>query len=293
LSLPHVYSGKVRDVYDAGDGMLLMVASDRISAFDVVFAEPVPDKGRVLTAMTAFWAEELLDVAPTHIVATDPSAFPVGASDIDGVAGRAMLVRRAEMLPLECIVRGYLAGSAWKEYRGSGTMHGIALPAGLQEAEQLPEPVFTPSTKAVVGHDENISFEDAVSLVGADVAERARDICLTAYGRGAARAFERGIVVADTKFELGFIDGDLAICDEMMTPDSSRFWPVDAWQPGSSPPSFDKQPVRDWAEGTGWDKASAPPPMPAEVVEATRQRYVSAYEQITGKAFTSWWGVES
>jgi phosphoribosylaminoimidazole-succinocarboxamide synthase len=292
LSLPHVYSGKVRDVYDAGDGMLLMVASDRISAFDVVFAEPVPDKGRVLTAMTAFWAEELRDVAPTHIVATDPSAFPEGASDIDGVAGRAMLVRRAEMLPLECIVRGYLAGSAWKEYRGSGTMHGIALPAGLREAEQLPEPVFTPSTKAVVGHDENISFEDAVSLVGAAAAERARDICLTAYGRGAARAFERGIVVADTKFELGFIDGDLAICDEMMTPDSSRFWPVDAWQPGSSPPSFDKQPVRDWAEGTGWDKASAPPPMPAEVVEATRQRYVSAYEQITGKAFTSWWGVE-
>jgi phosphoribosylaminoimidazole-succinocarboxamide synthase len=290
MTLPHIYSGKVRDIYDASDGLLLMVASDRISAFDHVFAEPIPDKGRVLTAMTAFWAEQLADVAATHIVTTDPSGFPEGAGDIPGVAGRAMLVRRAEMLPLECIVRGYLAGSAWKEYKATGSMHGTALPSGLRESEQLPEPVFTPSTKATEGHDENISFEDACKLVGEDVAERARQICLTAYERGSARARERGIVVADTKFELGWIDGELAICDEVLTPDSSRFWPAEAWSPGSAPPSFDKQPVRDWAESTGWDKASAPPAMPGEVIAATRERYVSAYEMITGRAFASWWG---
>jgi phosphoribosylaminoimidazole-succinocarboxamide synthase len=291
MRLPHIYSGKVRDVYDAGDGRLLMVASDRISAFDVIFSEPVPDKGRVLTAMTAFWAEELADVAPSHLVATDPAAFPAGALEVPDVAGRAMLVRKAEMLPLECIVRGYLTGSAWKEYRATGTMHGTPLPAGLLESARLPKPVFTPSTKATVGHDENISFEDAVTLVGSGVAERAREICLTAYERGAARALERGIVVADTKFELGLIDGELAICDEVMTPDSSRFWPADTWHEGSTPPSFDKQPVRDWAESTGWDKASDPPAMPASVVAATRERYVSAYEQISGRSFADWWGV--
>jgi phosphoribosylaminoimidazole-succinocarboxamide synthase len=291
VSLQHIYSGKVRDIYDAGDGMLLMVASDRISAFDVVFSEPITDKGRVLTAMTAYWDTELADVAPTHLVATDPGEFPAGAAEIEGVAGRAMLVRKAEMLPLECIVRGYLAGSAWKEYRATGTMHGTPLPPGLRESDRLPAPVFTPSTKATEGHDENISFEEAVKLVGPDNAEKARHICLTAYARGAARALERGIVVADTKFELGIIDGEIAICDEIMTPDSSRFWPADAWQPGSAPPSFDKQPVRDWAEGTGWDKASAAPPMPAEVISATRERYVSAYELITGRSFADWWGV--
>lgn len=292
MSLERVYSGKVRDVYDAGDGLLLMVASDRISAFDVVFAEPVPDKGRVLTAMTAFWAEEFADLAPTHLVATDPADFPPGAESVPDVAGRAMLVRRAEMLPIECIVRGYLSGSAWKEYRRSGTMHGTPLPAGLQESERLPSPVFTPSTKAAEGHDENISFDEAVRLVGGDHAERAREISLAAYSRGAARALERGIVVADTKFELGFIDGELAICDEMLTPDSSRFWAAEEWSPGSTPPSFDKQPVRDWAESTGWDKASAAPPMPAEVIAATRERYVTAYERITGRRFADWWGVD-
>jgi len=293
VSLPHIYSGKVRDVYDAGDGLLLMVASDRISAFDRVFAEPVPDKGRVLTAMTAFWADKLADVSPSHLVATDPAVFPAGAMEIPDVAGRAMLVRKADMLPLECIVRGYLAGSAWKEYRATQTMHGIPLPAGLLESARLPEPVFTPSTKASVGHDENISFEEAVKSVGAEAAGRAREISLTAYERGAARALERGIVVADTKFELGFIDGELAICDEVMTPDSSRFWPADDWHPGSAPPSFDKQPVRDWAESTGWDKASEPPRMPLEVIAATRERYVSAYEQISGRSFSKWWGVSS
>ncbi len=291
MTLQRLYSGKVRDVYDAGDGLLLMVASDRISAFDRVFSEPIPDKGRVLTAMTAFWNEELAQVAPTHLVATDPASFPAGAAQIPDLAGRAMLVRRAEMLPVECIVRGYIAGSAWKEYRATQTMHGTPLPAGLRESDRLPEPVFTPSTKAEEGHDENISFADAQKLVGSELAHRAREISLAAYALGARRALERGIVIADTKFELGLIDGELAICDEILTPDSSRFWAADAWQPGTTAPSFDKQPVRDWAESTGWDKQSAPPPMPAEVIAATRDRYVSAYEQISGLSFSQWWGV--
>ncbi|MCU1493966.1 MAG: Phosphoribosylaminoimidazole-succinocarboxamide synthase [Acidimicrobiaceae bacterium] len=291
MTVAPTYSGKVRDVYDVGDGLLLMVASDRISAFDRVFSEPVSDKGRVLTAMTAFWAGELAGIAPTHLVATDPASFPAIASQIADVAGRAMLVRRAEMLPIECIVRGYITGSAWKEYRSAGTMHGTVLPEGLEESSRLPEPVFTPSTKAVEGHDVNISFEQAEELVGRNLAARAREVSLAAYSRGAARALERGIVIADTKFELGIIDGELAICDEILTPDSSRFWPADEWKPGAAPPSFDKQPVRDWAEGTGWDKESAPPPVPAEVLQATRERYVAAYEQISGLAFADWWGV--
>jgi len=291
MTMRHIYSGKVRDVYDAGDDLLLMVASDRISAFDRVFAEPVPDKGRVLTAMTQFWSEELEGVAPTHLVTTDPSRYPAGSDEVPDVTGRAMVVRRAEMLPLECIVRGYLAGSAWKEYRATGTMHGTTLPSGLRESDRLPEAVFTPSTKATEGHDENISFDDAVKLVGAEAAQRAREIALAAYSRGAALALEHGIVVADTKFELGYIDGELAICDEILTPDSSRFWPAAAWRPGSVPPSFDKQPVRDWAESTGWDKASDPPPMPDEVVAATRSRYIEAYELITGRSMADWWGV--
>ena len=291
VTLEHIYSGKVRDVYDAGDGNLLFVASDRISAFDVVMAEPVPDKGRVLTAMTAFWLDLLADVAPSHLVAVDPAALPPAAADIADAAGRTMLVRRAEMLPVECIVRGYLSGSAWKEYRASGTMHGTALPDGLRESEQLPEPVFTPSTKAETGHDENISFDEAVALVGGDVAEQARAISLAAYERGRAWAAERGIIIADTKFELGFIDGALAICDEVLTPDSSRFWPADAWEPGATPPSFDKQPVRDWLEATGWDKKPPPPTLPPEVVDATRERYVTGYERITGAKFADWYGV--
>jgi phosphoribosylaminoimidazole-succinocarboxamide synthase len=194
------------------------------------------------------------------------------------------------MLKIECIVRGYLSGSAWKEYRTSGTMHGTPLPSGLQESDKLPEPVFTPSTKADEGHDENISFEAASDLVGTDVAKRARDLSLAAYERGAGWAAERGIIIADTKFELGFIDGELALCDEVLTPDSSRFWPADQWKPGATPPSFDKQPVRDWLEGTGWDKTPPPPTLPAEVVESTSNRYVEAYERITGRRFADWFG---
>ena len=293
MSLTRLYSGKVREIYDAEDGQLLIVASDRISAFDVVFPEPIPDKGRVLTAMTEFWSDVLAPIALTHLVSSDPEDFPEGAADIPDLAGRAMLVRRAEMLPLECIVRGYITGSAWKEYTENQTMHGQHLPVGLLESEQLPEPVFTPSTKATEGHDLNISYDQAVDLVGESLASQARDICIAAYLQGSAIARERGIVIADTKFELGIIDGDLAICDEILTPDSSRFWPADAWKPGSAPPSFDKQPVRDWASSTGWDKESAPPAIPKEVIAATRARYIQAYETISGRSFSSWWGVGS
>ena len=291
MTLKHTYRGKVRDIYEVDERHLLMVASDRISAFDVVMPEPVPDKGRVLTAITAFWLDQLADVAPSHLVSVDPGDFPARADDIEGVAGRGMLVRRAEMLKIECIVRGYLSGSAWKEYRASGTMHGTPLPDGMRESEALPEPVFTPSTKSDAGHDENITFDAAVAIVGADLAASARDISLAAYARGAAWAAARGILIADTKFELGLIDGRLAICDEVLTPDSSRFWPADEWEPGTTPPSFDKQPVRDWLEAEGWDKKPPPPHLPGAIVDASRQRYVTAYERITGKAFAEWYGV--
>jgi phosphoribosylaminoimidazole-succinocarboxamide synthase len=288
----HRYSGKVRDLYETGDGLLLFVASDRLSAFDVVMAEPIPDKGRVLTGMTVFWTSLLADLAPTHLVSVvdSPPVGLTGLPDATDLVGRALLVRPAEMLPLECIVRGYVSGSAWKEYRTSGTINGDPAPAGLVESDRLPAPAFTPSTKATEGHDENISFAAAADLVGADVAAAARDLCLAAYDRGAKWAEERGIIIADTKFELGWIDGELAICDEILTPDSSRFWPADAWRPGSAPPSLDKQPVRDWLEATGWDKRPPPPPLAPEVVHTTSARYVEAYERLTGKAFADWPG---
>ena len=293
VELPHLYSGKVRDIYDAGDDRLLLVTSDRLSVFDVVMTEPVPDKGRVLTAMSAFWFDHLADVVESHLISTDLADLPHGAQNPE-LARRVMLVHRAEMLPVECIVRGYLTGSAWKEYAASGTMHGSDLPAGLLESAQLPEPVFTPSTKAEYGdHDENISFERAVDLIGADLAEQARRISLELYRRGAAWARDRGIIIADTKFELGLIDGRLVVADEVLTPDSSRFWPVDQWQPGSTPPSFDKQPVRDLLDGHGWNKQPPAPPLSAEVVAATRLRYIEAYERITGLDFGAWPGGES
>lgn len=293
MTPPLVYSGKVRDVYDAGSGRLLMVASDRVSAFDHVFPTPVPDKGRVLTAMTNFWCDSLSSIAATHLVSTNPDEFPEGADEIGDVAGRAMLVRRAEMLPIECIVRGYLAGSAWKEYRAQQTMHGAALPPGLAEASRLEEPVFTPSTKATAGHDENISFDGAVDLVGKETAEQAREISLAAYAAARDLAALRGIIVADTKFELGFIDGELAICDEVVTPDSSRFWSAKSWHEGATPPSFDKQPLRDWAISTGWDMESAPPEIPVAIVRETSARYIAAYEMVTGRSFADWWGAGS
>jgi phosphoribosylaminoimidazole-succinocarboxamide synthase len=289
MSIRHVSSGKVRDIYDLSDGTLLFVTSDRISAFDVVMAETIPDKGRVLTAVTAFWLDRLAGVAPSHLVSLEPPAD----TDLPDLAGRTMVVRKAEMLSIECIVRGYLSGSAWAEYKASGTMHGQKLPAGLRQSDRLPEPVFTPSTKAASGHDVNISFDQAAELVGADVAKEAREVSLEAYRQGAELAANRGIIIADTKFELGFIDGRLAICDEVLTPDSSRFWPADQWQPGSAPPSFDKQPLRDWLEATGWDKTPPPPSLPADVVGATSERYVAAYEKLTGLSFSKWPGATS
>jgi phosphoribosylaminoimidazole-succinocarboxamide synthase len=290
MRLPHVSSGKVRDIYAIDDETLLFVASDRMSAFDVVMAEPIPDKGRVLTAITAFWLDQLQGVAPSHLVGLEPPSG-VTVDGYDDLSGRTMVVRRAEMLPVECIVRGYLSGSAWAEYARSGTMGGVPLPTGLEQSQQLPEPVFTPSTKATAGHDENISFEAAADLVGVEAASEARRISLDAYRFAARRAAERGIIVADTKFELGVIDGRLCICDEVLTPDSSRFWPVDEWKPGVAPPSFDKQPLRDWLEATGWDKTPPPPHLPEEVVAAIRSRYIEAYERITGLSFAAWPGV--
>ena len=293
VALRHVASGKVRDIYELDDKHLLFVTSDRMSAFDVVMAEPIPDKGRVLTAITAFWVDQLTDVAPSHLVALDVPPTAASGADSRDLQGRVMVVRRAEMLPIECIVRGYLSGSAWAEYQRSQSMHGQPLPAGLRQSEQLPEPVFTPSTKATSGHDENISFDAAVDLVGSELAAEARRISLAAYRRGAELAAARGIIIADTKFELGQIDGRLAICDEVLTPDSSRFWPADQWEAGSTPPAFDKQPLRDWLEGTGWGKTPPPPALPAEVIHATRDRYVEAYERLTGLSFADWPGAGS
>jgi phosphoribosylaminoimidazole-succinocarboxamide synthase len=293
LGLPHVHSGKVRDIYAVDDDRLLMVTSDRLSAFDVVMAEPIPHKGRVLTAMSSFWFERLSDVVPGHLISTDVADLPGSAreaADRADLTGRVMLTRRAEMLPVECIVRGYITGSAWKEYRGSGTMHGAELPEGLQESEQLPEPVFTPSTKADEGHDENISFDAAAELIGESLAAKVRDVSVELYRRGAEWARERGIMIADTKFELGMVDGELVLCDEVLTPDSSRFWPVDAWRPGTTPPSYDKQPVRDYLDTLDWDKKPPPPPLPAEVVSATSERYIGGYELVTGRSFLDWPG---
>ena len=292
--MKHIYSGKVRDIYELDQDHLLLVTSDRISAFDVVMAEAVPGKGRVLTALTAFWAGELAEVAPSHLVEVGaPGEADLRGAGIDPAyaRGRSMLVRKAEMLPVECIVRGYLAGSAWAEYKRSGTVHGMVMPSGMLQSQQLPEPVFTPSTKATSGHDENISFEQAVALLGEKDATAAREICLEAYRQGAARAAANGIVIADTKFELGFIDGRLAICDEVMTPDSSRFWPAGQSQPGTTPPAFDKQPLRDWLEATGWDKLPPPPALPATVVQSTSARYAEAYERLSGLRFADWPGV--
>jgi phosphoribosylaminoimidazole-succinocarboxamide synthase len=293
MELPRVLSGKVRELYDAGEGRLLMVASDRVSAFDVIMAEPIADKGRVLTAMTSFWCEEMADVVPGTIAAVDPADIEEalgGAALPAGWAGRAQLVRRAEMLPLECIVRGYLAGQAYEEYARAGTVHGTSMPPGLQLASRLPEPIFTPSTKAAEGHDVNIDFAAATDLVGHEAASAARVICLELYRRAAARAAGAGFVLADTKFELGYVDGTLSLCDEVCTPDSSRYWPAHEVVPGRTPPAFDKQPLRDWLAALPWDRTPPPPPLPAAVTTALSERYVAAYERITGRSLGDWYG---
>lgn len=295
LGLPHVHRGKVRDLFEVDEDRLLMVASDRLSAFDVVMAEPVPDKGRVLTAMSVHWFDELAEVIGNHLVSADLDDLPPSARRPE-LAGRVMLCRRARMLPIECIVRGFVAGSAWKEYRQRGTIHGAAVPPGLREADRLPSPLFTPSTKAAVGdHDENISFDRAVELVGPELAERVRALSLEMFARATARAEAAGFLLADTKFELGLVDDgrggeELVVADEVLTPDSSRFWMADEWAPGSTPQGFDKQPVRDYLESLGWDKRPPAPPLPVDVVAATSSRYREAYERICGRDLDEWPG---
>ena len=277
--------GKVRDIYEAGPDRLVMVASDRISAFDVVLPTPIPDKGRVLTALSLFWFDKTKDVVANHLLTADAREFPPEFADTPDLAGRAMLVHRAEMVPIECVARGYLSGSGWKEYRQSGAVCGIPLPEGLTESDRLPEPIFTPATKAVTGHDENISLEQAAEVVGEGLAQRLKELTLTVYERAAGIARELGIIVADTKFEFGFVDGELVLADEVLTPDSSRFWPADQYAPGGPQPSFDKQYVRDWLDASGWDHEPPPPELPADVAEATAGRYREAYERLSGEAW--------
>ena len=283
-------SGKVRELYAVGDDVLL-VASDRISAYDVVLPTPIPDKGRVLTGLTAFWLDLLAGTVPDHRITTDVDAFPAPLAPFtDDLRGRAMLCRRAEVVPVECVARGWLTGSGWKEYRRSGTVTGIPLPPGLEESAELPEPLFTPTTKASVGHDEPLTYAQVEELVGADLAARLRAATLDLYARGREHARTRGILLADTKFEFGLVDGELTLIDEVLTPDSSRFWPADAYAPGRGQPSFDKQYVRDWLEGQDWDKTPPGPQLPAEIVDRTRERYATAYERLTDRPLSDWTG---
>jgi phosphoribosylaminoimidazole-succinocarboxamide synthase len=274
--------GKVRDIYDLGE-RLLIVATDRLSAFDVILPTPIPDKGRVLTQLSLFWFERLAGVIPNHVIAATNFTGEL-AKYSAALEGRAMLVRRTEPVPIECVVRGYISGSGWKDYQKTGQICGIALPTGLRESDRLPEPIFTPSTKATTGHDENISFEETVSRIGRPLAERLRDTSLTLYGRAAEHAAARGIIIADTKFEFGLFGQDLIWIDEALTPDSSRFWPADQYSPGDAQPSFDKQFVRDYLERIGWNKQPPAPALPPEVVAGTREKYREAYQRITGHA---------
>ncbi len=280
--LPKIGSGKVREIYDLGDSLLL-VASDRISTYDVVHPTPIPDKGSVLTGLSAFWFERTGDIVAGHMLSVT-DGVP------EEVRGRGMVVRKLDMLPVECIVRGYLVGSGWKDYQRTGEVCGIAVQAGLQESDRLPEPLFTPSTKALEGHDENIDFERAAELIGdRALAERVREVSLALYQHAAEHALSRGIILADTKFELGLdADGTLTLGDEVCTPDSSRFWPADQYEPGRSQPSFDKQFVRDWASSTGWDRNPPAPPIPDDVMQHTREKYLEAYERVTGQPFRTW-----
>ena len=273
--------GKVRDIYEV-DENLLIVATDRLSAFDVVLPTPIPDKGKVLTQLSLFWFDKLHGIVPNHIITATDFTGPLAPYAAD-LAGRSMLVKRTEPIPIECVVRGYLSGSGWKDYQKTGRVCGIPLPSGLVESSQLPNPIFTPSTKATTGHDENISFEEAASRIGESLALRLRDVSIEIYTRAAAYASARGIIIADTKFEFGLAGHDLIWIDEALTPDSSRFWPADEYEPGRAQPSFDKQYVRDYLERIGWNKQPPGPALPAEVVAATRARYREAYERLTGR----------
>ncbi|MEI7814606.1 MAG: phosphoribosylaminoimidazolesuccinocarboxamide synthase [Coriobacteriia bacterium] len=278
--------GKVRDLYDLGD-RLLLVASDRISAFDVVLPDPIPFKGEVLTKLSLFWFELLGDVVPNHLLSADVADLPAEFAPMaEYLRGRFMLVKKARVFPVECIVRGYLAGSGWAEYQRAGTVCGIPLAQGLVESDRLPEPIFTPSTKAEIGsHDENVSFEHAAQIIGLEAAEELRDKSLAVYSAAREHAAERGIIIADTKFEFGVIEGQVTLVDEVLTPDSSRFWPAASYSPGGGQPSFDKQFVRDWLTKSGWDKNPPAPALPVDVIEQTSKMYIQAYELITGRAF--------
>jgi phosphoribosylaminoimidazole-succinocarboxamide synthase len=288
LSHLHEASGKVRELYGFGD-RLLLVASDRISAFDVVLPTPIPDKGRVLTGLSRFWFERTRGLVRNHMLSVNVADFPEEAQGTPDLAGRTMLARRLTMLPIECVVRGYLVGSGWKDYRATGSVCGHALPSGLREADKLPEPLFTPSTKATEGHDANIDRAAGIELVGEERFDEIERLSIELYRTAADYALERGIIIADTKFEFGVDDQDrIVIGDEVLTPDSSRFWPVDEYAPGGSPPSYDKQYVRDWLETLDWDKTPPGPEIPADVVAGTRRRYVEAYERLTGEPFQSY-----
>jgi phosphoribosylaminoimidazole-succinocarboxamide synthase len=293
LSGTHVTSGKVRELFAVGDDQLLLVATDRISAFDFVLPTEIPDKGAVLTGLTLFWLEQLADIVPNHLITADVSRYP---SELQphaaALGGRSMLCRRLRMVPAECVARGYLVGSGWVDYQASGSVCGHALPPGLRDADLLPTTLFTPATKATEGHDENISVAQLAESVGADLAGELERLTLAIYQRAAELARDRGIVIADTKLEFGFDDvGRLTLADEVLTPDSSRFWPADSWSPGRAQPSFDKQYVRDWLlHESGWDRNSPPPPLPDHVVEGTRARYVEAYERLTGRSFADYRG---
>jgi phosphoribosylaminoimidazole-succinocarboxamide synthase len=280
--LPLIASGKVREIYELGDGLLL-VASDRISTYDVVHPTPIPEKGSVLTGLSTFWFERTGQIVPNHLIS-------VTGGVPEEARGRGMLVKRLQMLPVECVVRGYITGSGWKDYQATGKVSGLELPPGLRESDQLPEPLFTPSTKAEVGHDEAIDFEAVAELVGdRELAQRLREVSIAVYQYAADHARTRGIILADTKFEFGLDEnGRLTLADEVCTPDSSRFWPADQYQPGRGQPSFDKQFVRDWASGTGWDRNPPAPAIPDGVVTATRAKYIEAYELITGEPFAQW-----
>ncbi len=279
---PH--RGKVRDIYDLGDS-LVIVATDRISAYDWVNPTPIPDKGKVLTQLSLFWFDQVADIIDNHLISADLADFPEDfQKHADQFEGRSMLVRKCEMYAIEFVVRGYLAGSGWKEYQEQGTVCGIPLPAGLRESDKLETPIFTPATKATDGHDINITREEAADVIGKEALDKAADIAVRVYERGRDIAAEKGIILCDTKFEFGVHNGQLLLADEVLTPDSSRFWPADEYQPGSSPPSFDKQYVRDWLSAADWDRNSPPPPLPDDVVEKTREKYMEAFSRLTGKS---------
>jgi phosphoribosylaminoimidazole-succinocarboxamide synthase len=288
--MKHIASGKVREIYELSDEQLLIVSSDRISAFDVVMNEPVRDRGRLLTALTEFWLHEVFSDIPNHLVSTE---VPAEAASFDDIAGRCMVVRKAMILPVEFIVRNYLAGTGYKEYVVSGTLHGQKLPAGLQLGSKLPEPVLTPSTKAEMGqHDINLTMDEAADLIGFDVLKEAEAMALEVFARGAKVAEQHGFILADTKFELGYVDGTLSLCDEVLTPDSSRYWEPMGWSAGETPPSYDKQILREYLESVpGWAKVAPPPPVTEETLERIRSRYVEIYEKLTNRPFADWPGV--